>query len=215
MNDNLVKFYKTTTPQKCAGVDETGFIVDTANKKIYIGNNSTTPITVADVTDPILGDTVKSANSALSSKTIYLLGHDDSTGNIIQSTVKSLKIRATCDGKMIAGSFYEDSDARLKTFKSNIDIDFEKLVALPKKYFIWNNDSENKLNIGTSAQSVKELYPELVTETEDGYLTVDYSKLSLIALAAIDKLYQDNLELKNEIKYLYDKIQNIENKING
>ena len=215
MNNNLVKFYKTTSPEKCREVDKTGFIVDTTNKKIYIGNSPNLPTIVADVTDPTLADTVKSTNSATSSKTIYLLGHDSNVNDITKSTVKSLKIRATCDGKMMSAAFYEDSDARLKTFKSNIEIDFEKLAELPKKYFIWNNDSENKLNIGTSAQSIKELYPELVSETEDGYLMVDYSKLSVVALAAIDKLYQDNLELKKEIKYLHDKIQNIENKING
>jgi hypothetical protein len=33
-------------------------------------------------------------------------------------------------------------------------------------------------------------------------LSVDYSKLSIIALAAIDKLHEENIELKNRLTKL-------------
>ena len=77
---------------------------------------------------------------------------------------------------------------------------------IPKKYFVWNDDKENKLNIGTSAQEVKKYYPELVSEDAEGKLTVDYAKLSIIALAAIDKLYKENLEMKERIKRIEEKL---------
>jgi cell division protein FtsB len=57
------------------------------------------------------------------------------------------------------------------------------------------------MRIGTGAQSLQKIYPELVTEN-DGILTVAYDKLSIIALAAIDKLHEENQELKERIEKL-------------
>ena len=89
-----------------------------------------------------------------------------------------------------SGGFYESSDARLKNFGNDINIDLDKLVKIPKKYFTWKDDKNITLQIGTSAQDVKELYPELVGEDENGVLSVAYDKLAIIALAAVDKLYE-------------------------
>lgn len=97
------------------------------------------------------------------------------------------------------GGFYESSDNKLKNFKEDIDVDLEKLNKLSKKYFTWKSDETNKLNIGTSAQELQELYPELVKE-EDGVLHVAYDKLSIIALKAIDKLYEKIKNLENKLK---------------
>ena len=97
--------------------------------------------------------------------------------------------------------FYQDSDERLKTFGDNVSVDFEKLAKLPKKYFMWRNDEYwVGKQIGTSAQELLKLYPELVTLNDDGYYSVNYAGLSIIALAAIDKLHQEIEELKALIK---------------
>ena len=40
----------------------------------------------------------------------------------------------------------------------------------------------------------------MVSKNENGYLSVDYSKLSIIALAAIDKLNERIKELECQIK---------------
>lgn len=110
-----------------------------------------------------------------------------------------------CSGNITATGFYQSSDESLKDFKDDIVVDFEKLKTIPKKYFTWKNNAE--LNIGTGAQSLGNIYPELVTEV-DGKLRVDYSKLSVIALAAIDKLYEENLELKSRMDKLEKLILN-------
>lgn len=84
---------------------------------------------------------------------------------------------------------------------NDIPVDFEKIKALPKKYYIWKN-RETPTEIGTSAQKVQQIYPELVTTSPDGHLTVNYGKLSIVALKAIDMLYDRINYLESEIEKL-------------
>ena len=98
--------------------------------------------------------------------------------------------------------FFETSDERVKDFKENIEVDLEKLSKLSKKYFSFKR-TPDKLNIGVSAQEIKEIYPEIVSESSSGILSVDYSKLSVIALAAIDKLYDRIVEIEKRLNNEY------------
>ena len=96
--------------------------------------------------------------------------------------------------------FFDTSDETLKNFGERIEVDFEKLKALKKNYFTWK-DGDGSLQIGVSAQEIKEIYPEIVNTDENGKLSVAYDKLSVIALTAIDKLYDklNSLEEKLDI----------------
>jgi hypothetical protein len=107
---------------------------------------------------------------------------------------------------------YTSSDERLKNFKDDVEVDFDKLKQIPKKYFTWKSDDEKILNIGTSAQELENIYPELVNEYPEGdeiYKTVNYANLSIIALAAIDKLNDKIKNLEEKIKILEEKQNNI------
>ena len=97
-----------------------------------------------------------------------------------------------------ANSFYASSDIRLKNILDDINIDFDKLKLIPNKYYTWKGS--DILQLGTIAQDIQKIYPEVVSKNENGYLSVDYSKLSIIALAAIDKLNERIKELECQIK---------------
>lgn len=109
----------------------------------------------------------------------------------------SLTLSDRCNA---TNGFFQTSDARYKTFTGDIEVDFEQLKAVPKKYFYWKDDDSQKQQIGTSAQAIMRVYPELVSkDAETGKYSVDYAKLSVIALAAID-------QLNEKIEMLEDKI---------
>ena len=108
--------------------------------------------------------------------------------------------------------FFESSDARLKEFGEDIPIDMEKVRQLPKKKFYWKDDESKTLHIGTSAQEVQKLFPEAVSESENGTLLVDYPKLSMVALRAIDVLYDENKKMKEDIEQLKRDVEILKNK---
>ena len=107
-----------------------------------------------------------------------------------------------------APSFYENSDERLKTFGKEIEVDLDKLIKLRKSYFTFNTNPDNQ-QLGVSAQEIQKLYPEIVYKDDNNLLSVDYGKLSVIALKAIDKLYSKNKEIEERLNAIEKKLKNI------
>jgi hypothetical protein len=105
-------------------------------------------------------------------------------------------------GSITAPAVYQTSDDRLKDYKGDFTYDINKIDKIPTRYFEFKNDETKKIHIGTSAQAVQEVLPQIVNEGEDGYLSVDYSKLSLVALDCIKQLKAEISALKQEISEL-------------
>ena len=102
---------------------------------------------------------------------------------------------------------FTTSDTRLKDIKGDLDVDIDSLVNLDKVYFSWKQDESHRQCIGVTAQSVEALFPELVVENpETGYKMVNYAGLSVIALAAIDKLADKYNDLERRLHELEQKI---------
>ena len=116
---------------------------------------------------------------------------------------------------MSGGSLYAASDVRLKDYDGDVTVNLDELRKLPKVYYYWKDKSKGDgRNIGTFAQDLKKQYPELVTTDEQDEMGVNYEKLSVVALAGIDKLYDlikdiqyENSLLKQELKDLKDKLK--------
>lgn len=97
-------------------------------------------------------------------------------------------------------NLFQNSDERLKNVVANIEPNLDELRTIDKVVFNWKQDESHKNNIGVIAQTVEKLYPELVIENPDsGYKMVNYAGLSVIALAAVDKLYEKVQDLEAEV----------------
>ena len=99
-----------------------------------------------------------------------------------------------------------------KTFREDIEVDFEKLKKIPKKYFVWKQtesftECDDKLHIGTSAQEIQKIYPNLAGSNEHGHMFVNYAGLNIVVLKAIDLLYEKQEKINERIDKLLSRIQ--------
>ena len=142
----------------------------------------------------------------------YIMGSNVNGGTI--SAIYTSGSTYIASGNCYAYGFYQDSDERLKDFHNEIEVDFDKLREIPKSYFTWKLDETKQKHLGTSAQKVKELYPEIVSYDEElDKLSVAYDKLSIVALKAIDILYDENQELKLKLEMMDERMKVLENKL--
>lgn len=148
-------------------------------------------------------DTKNTAGSTDNTSTLFIIGAAEQSDN--PQTYSNSNVIIQGSAVKAKGGFYQESDERLKDFTEDIQVDLEQLSQLPKKQFTWKNDSKKETQIGTSAQELQKLYPELVKEDSNGTLSVAYDKLSIIALKAIDELYKRNVELEKRIQELENK----------
>ena len=123
-------------------------------------------------------------------------------------TLSAGNITVSAGSVSAKNGFFETSDEKLKDIQAPLTTDLEKLSHLRKVYFNFKEDP-SKTHIGVIAQDIKELYPEIVNETDEGTLNVDYSKLSVIALDAVDQLNESNKELTKKYNELEEKLNSI------
>lgn len=120
------------------------------------------------------------------------------------ATIKNNNSSSAC-AIYAPGGFYESSDERLKNISNPLQVNLDDIAKLRKIYYTWK-DSPNSNQIGVIAQDVQKLYPELVdVDKETGLLSLAYDKLSVIALAAIDTLYDKIKTLEEKIDILWRK----------
>lgn len=98
------------------------------------------------------------------------------------------------------------SDERLKDFEKNIDNALEIVNSLNGYYYTENDKAKelgytnDKRQIGVSAQEVEKVLPELVAPApiDNSYLTVKYEKIVPVLIEAIKELSTQISELKNQ-----------------
>lgn len=92
---------------------------------------------------------------------------------------------------MHATAYYIDSDERLKDVVGNAEFDINKLLDLSIVYFNYKQDDTKKTHLGVIAQEIYDICPEIVNVDHNGYMSVEYDKLGLLALYILKKIYKD------------------------
>jgi hypothetical protein len=139
----------------------------------------------------------------------------DFYGNVGIGTTNPGGYKLYVNGSLYASSYYCASDIRLKNDIQELNGTLEKVMNLHPISFVWNEKSEKagKKDIGISGQEIEKYFPELVFKNDDGYISVDYSKLSVVAISAIKEQQKIIEEQAQKIKILEEKIKELESKI--
>lgn len=107
------------------------------------------------------------------------------------------------------GQLYASSDKNLKEHVGNVDGNPELIKRIPKVFYHWKDDEQKRIQMGTYAQDIEKVYPEVVSRDDNGNLAVGYDRLSVIALAGIDELYKMIQDLKEENKQLRKELDSL------
>ena len=193
---------RTTLGVDAAGTDNSTDVTLTGTPDyITISGQEITvgTVDISDDTNLAVSDTTGQTgiNMSLTGDTISGVVSGLGTGNDVQfdsfgvgtaASGTTGEIRAT--GDITA---YYSSDERLKENFNTLDGALDKVLEMNGYTFDWKEGIEDIVShtghdIGVKAQEVQAMYPELVHERDNGYLAVDYIKLTAVLLQAVKEL---------------------------
>ena len=93
-------------------------------------------------------------------------------------------IRANFDFWSV-GAISALSDARRKEIVDNVHLSVEQIAKMRAVRFKWKDREDERLHAGAIAQEWQKILPEVVHETKDGTLTLDYGAAALICVIKI------------------------------
>ena len=113
--------------------------------------------------------------------------------------------------QVINNSAYAASDERLKNIKSELSVDncYKLINDCSTIIYSLKTDEKDQNQIGMIAQQVKEIIPEVVQES-NGYYSINYSRLSVVALNLIKNLSERIIELEKDHNKLEELIKRVE-----
>jgi len=128
-----------------------------------------------------------------------------------------LEVNGTA-GKPDGGTWSNSSDIRLKDIIGQYQRGLKAIAGLRPITFYYKEDNPRGLPIheeyiGFIAQEVEELFPEAVSEGEDGYLNFNMHSVNVAVINAIQELHAENEALKAENETLRNEIGKIKKAI--
>ncbi|MDH3649649.1 MAG: tail fiber domain-containing protein, partial [Saprospiraceae bacterium] len=98
------------------------------------------------------------------------------------------------------------SDSRLKENISPMSKILGKIMQVNPSFFNYQGVDKSNPTFGFLAQEIQQVFPELVREMDNGYLGIDYSKFSILAIQAIK-------EQQALIETLLERQEQLENRL--
>lgn len=115
-------------------------------------------------------------------------------------------------------SWATSSDLRLKTVLGNYSKGLNEITALkPVRFRYLENNPRNLSSdieqVGFVAQDVRKIFPEAVSEAEDGYLDLKIHAINIALVNAVKELKAENEFLKTENSVLKNQVSNINSRL--
>jgi hypothetical protein len=134
------------------------------------------------------------------SATYYVVGTTLTSGTLSTASISNTNAVSynASTGALTAVSMVSSSDECLKTNWVGLDTDFVSRLA-DVKHGTFERISSGNREVGVTAQSLKDVLPEAVIESEEGLLGVNYGGAALVAAIELAKEIK---ELRAEIKAL-------------
>lgn len=177
------KNYKVAVDSSSGGlyvnVPWTDNSTDTKVKQSLSSTNAQYPLLASENTAPTNGTAAATIYSKVSGKEITM---NPSVGSIT------------------AAAFYQTSDINKKNIHGNINLSIEDILSIPTIEFNYKED--DKTHIGTIAQEVEKVCPEIVQTDNEGFKSVDYAKLSVLAIKALKDTHKELSSLKEEVEQI-------------
>jgi len=108
-------------------------------------------------------------------------------------------------GTILAENFASYSDSSLKDFKSPFELSIEDLEILKPWNFAWK--SNEQMDVGFAAEDVEKILPSAVYRSPDGLRMVDYSRLSVVSMAALRDTNKRLTSIESTINSINNKLQ--------
>ena len=150
----------------------------------------------------ISSQTVVGRYNADTTDALFVVGNGDNEN----STSNAFYVKS--DGSVYAnGAYYAASDKRKKDIICDIDLEkaYSLLDTCQTVIYTWKDDESKKQQIGVLAQEIQQFFPEVVNEDENGMLSVDYSRLTVILMSVIKNNVKEMKSLEERIRLLEEK----------
>jgi hypothetical protein len=129
----------------------------------------------------------------------------------------NLEVNGTA-GKTGGGSWSNSSDIRLKNVLGNYNKGLNEIAALQPILFKYKEGNARNLpfnqeQIGFVAQDVQKIFPEAITNADDGYLDFNIHAINVALVNAVKELKAENDQLKAENGLLKSKVEQIDSRL--
>jgi hypothetical protein len=215
LNQNTTGTASNVTGTVAVGNGGTGATTFTANGILYGNTTSAIGVTAAGTTGQVLtantgaaptwgaapGATITGTTTA---GTYYIVGTTSTSGTLSTASISNTNAVSynASTGALTAVSVVSSSDERLKKNWQSVNLDFVDKLAYVKHGTFERISSGNR-EVGVTAQSLKEVLPEAIIESEEGLLGVNYGGAALVAAIELAKevklLRAEIIELKAEL----------------
>ena len=176
-----------------AGNDRIGIMEGTPDTDIHLKQSNATAASSGGMTFEDSADTDQ-----------WKIYHSGSHFSFAENGVRRAYVEAG------TGNYVQPSDERLKrdfVLQNNY---LNKVKNIKIYSYLYKTQTNNQRNLGVKAQELQQLFPELISQGEDGYLGMNYAGLGVVAIQAIKELTNQVGGQQAEIEALKTKNQALE-----